>query len=150
MNNLGRTILVLCVLLSSCNSGYEDKSLEPQHNTMAADQVIAPPVPGSIVIKTMKGSQEELLPNDKPMAFIQGEEIHLMLHGNKREDGRIFIKNKKEELVKMLYAGKIKHGVKEFSFQHEPLPLGNYDLYVTFDIYEDTILHLSFNKIKPF
>ena len=150
MNDVGRTILLLCVLLSSCNSGSEDIALDPQYNTMEPAQTVAPPMPGSIVINTIAGYQDELILKDKPLAFIQNEEIHLMLHGNKREDGRIFILDKDEELVKMLYAGKINQGGKEFSFQHEPLPIGKYDLYVTFDIYEDTILHLNFDKIKPF
>ena len=149
MNYLGKTTLLLCVLLSSCTSGSEDKSSDSQYNTINPTQEIAPPVPGSIVINKITGHQEELISSDKPLAFIIGEEIHLLLHGNKREDGRIFILDKEEELVKMLHAGKIKSGNHEFSFQHEPLPIGKYDLYVTFDIYKDTILHLDFDKIKP-
>jgi len=149
MNYIGRTTLLLCVLLSSCTCESEDKSSDSQYNTFDSPPEIALPVPGSIVVNKITGHQEELISSDKPLAFIKGEEIHLLLHGNKREDGRIFILDKEEKLVKMLHAGKIKSGNNEFSFQHEPLPIGEYDLYVTFDIYEDTILHLDFEKVKP-
>ena len=72
--------------------------------------------------------------------------IHMMIYGYKREDARIFVQDAAGNKVKTLHAGKIKPGKNEFSFHHDLLPLGIYDIYVCFDVFNDTILNVKINK----
>jgi hypothetical protein len=62
------------------------------------------------------------------------------------QDGRVFINDSLGQQVKMLHEGRIKPGFNEFAFNTEPLQYGRYSLYVTFQMFNDTIQRIGFVK----
>ncbi len=79
---------------------------------------------------------------------VVNDEMILRFIANKREDARIFINDTLGVTQKMLLAGRVKPGMNEFAYSSEPLPYGKWILYVTFDVFEDTVQVVQFNKIE--
>ena len=129
-------------LLQSC----KEDNLNVNNQSSYNGDVISPPVEGNVEIISVVGSQQNYFDENQVLAFTYGNEIHMMIYGNKREDARIFVQDADGNKVKTLHAGKIKPGKNEFSFHHDPLPLGIYDIYVCFDVFNDTILNVKINK----
>jgi hypothetical protein len=77
------------------------------------------------------------------------QELFLRFMAETNQDGRVFITDSLGRQVKMLHEGRIKPGFNEFAFNTEPLNFGRYDLFVTFQIYADTIQRIRFTKSPP-
>lgn len=142
------------LVLFACQEASEpknqaSKSAAPAEKTAPEDSIVDK-FPGRIYIRSIAMDSLVNMKGELDTACISlGDEMRLRFIADNREDGRIFINDTLGNHYKTLLAGRVKPGMNEFMFSSEPLPYGDWELYVTFKQYEDTIQHIRFSKTAP-
>lgn len=143
-------ILVLLACQETPESQVQASQSSVAEKSRSPEDSIVGKYPGRIYISSVANDSLINMKGELDTACISlGEEMRLRFVADKREDGRIFINDSLGNTYKTLLAGRVKPGMNEFIFSSEPLPYGNWELYVTFNQYEDTIQHVHFAKTAP-
>jgi hypothetical protein len=107
-------------------------------------------ISGSLSVLTVEETEIRNM-HGEPVVAASVEEPDLVLHfiAEKREDVRIWIADPTSgEVHKRLYEGRAKPGLNVFRFQHDPLPLGDWEIFVAFEAGADTVQRVTFRKSK--
>jgi hypothetical protein len=149
------TLGVVFFLFSACR---QDGSIA-QNQTLSSEAVSAPLLDTVPITPKILGRLEVLdilhpavRRKDQSLdtaCRVIDQELFLRFMAETNQDGRVFITDSLGRQVKMLHEGRIKPGFNEFAFNTEPLNFGSYDLFVTFQIYADTIQRIRFTKSPP-
>lgn len=153
MKNLLSISLVI-VLLSACrqDGSQQQESTTPSTNVaaLAIDTLsITPKILGHIdVVDVAHPAVRRKDQSLDTACKVVGQEMFLRFMAETNQDGRVFINDSLGRRVKMLHEGRVKPGFNEFAFNTEPLNYGRYELFVTFQIFADTVQRISFTKSK--
>ena len=107
-------------------------------------------ISGSLSVLTIEETEIRNM-HGEPVVAVSVEEPDLVLHfiAEKREDVRIWIADPTSgDVHKRLYEGRAKPGLNAFRFQHDPLPLGDWEIFVAFEAGADTVQRVIFRKSK--
>jgi hypothetical protein len=147
--------LTLCMaifLFSACrqdaSSGQIATAPSNQANATLFDSVpITPKISGRIeVLDVLHPAVRRKDQSLDTACWVKDQELFLRFMAETNQDGRVFINDSLGQQVKMLHEGRIKPGFNEFAFNTEPLQYGRYSLYVTFQMFNDTIQRIGFVK----
>lgn len=142
-------VLIICVAcLAFCTDAEPSSKPTTAPTTHQADHdSIVPKFPGSLhVLSVMHEDIKNTRLEADTACVIDDLEMTLRFTAAKREDARIFITDTLGKTYKELIAGRVKPGFNEFNFNSEPLPYGEWLIYVTFDVYDDTVQVVRFQK----
>lgn len=151
MKTIAYFVFIIGALLA-CDSADTQVQTERQKTTQTAPVLtdsIVPKYPGSLELVSVQFPELVNSKGENDTACrVMNDEMILRFIANKREDARIFINDTLGVTHKMLLAGRVKPGMNEFAYSSEPLPYGKWSLYVTFDVFEDTVQVVQFIKIE--
>jgi len=107
---------------------------------------MAPKVEGSLEILSWQHDQVPTLVSESEAVVIYDGQLLSTFEVLERTPGEVFITNMNGDLMKMLHRGRLRAGKQQFTFTHEPLPLGEFMYYVCYPYQEDTVVSVSFRK----
>ena len=107
---------------------------------------MAPKVAGDLEILSWHHDQVPTLVSESEGVVIHEEQLLSTFDVLERTSGEVFITNMNGDLMKMLHRGRFRAGKQQFTFTHEPLPLGEFMYYVCYPKQLDTIVSVHFRK----
>ncbi len=149
------TFFVILFLFSACRQdGSSEQIVSTPSEQATAPQFDSVPITPKILgrIEVLDILHPAVRRKDQSLdtaCRVVDQELFLRFMAETNQDGRVFINDSLGSRVKMLHEGRIKPGFNEFAFNTEPLNFGRYDLYVTFQMYADTIQRIQFTKSEP-
>jgi hypothetical protein len=130
-------------VLGGCHSDGEPAKTEDLSAMLPA---MSPLVEGELTLHSWDHVQSNRLdPKITPVVLHEGN-LLTTIDVTEKTSGDVFIANMEGQLVKMLHRGIIRQGVQQFTFSHDPLPLGEYMFYLCFPMQEDTVVTAHFSK----
>lgn len=129
--------------LAGCHSEGESAKTEDLSAMLPA---MSPLVKGELTLHSWGHVQANRLdPDITPVVLHEGN-LLATIDVQEKTSGDVFIANMEGQLVKMLHRGIIRQGMQQFTFSHDPLPLGEYMFYLCYPMQEDTVVTAHFSK----